>query len=125
MPGAALRIVTESQSRSGLTARFAGHNGGVEPFVLESCNSTWLFDHERLRFRRVLKGFDVGRHPTATEWRPYARLEVDPRSESFVVVLNPEGTRLLRSWRHSDPCAQCGARATTELSLDALRAAIA
>jgi len=94
----------------------------VEPLVIESCNSTWLFDSERMRFRRILKGVDVGRHPAATEWRPYFGLDVDPSSESFVVVLNAEGTRLLRSWRHTEQCSQCGAQATAELSLDDVRA---
>jgi hypothetical protein len=46
-------------------------------------------------------------------------------SESFVVLLNPEGTRLLRSWRHLDHCAQCGGEATSELTIDELRAAAA
>jgi hypothetical protein len=96
---------------------------GVEPFVLESCNSSWLFDTERMRYRRVLKGVDVGPRPTTTEWRPYFGLDLDPRSESFVVVLNPEGTRLLRSWRHTEHCAQCGGHQTAELSLDEVRAA--
>ena len=94
----------------------------MEPLVIESCNSTWLFDSERMRFRRILKGVDVGRHPAATEWRPYFGLDVDPSSESFVVVLNAEGTRLLRSWRHTEQCSQCGAQATAELSLDDVRA---
>jgi hypothetical protein len=95
----------------------------MEPQVLESCNSTWLFDAERMRFRRVLKGVDVGRHSAMTEWRPYTRLELDPDSESFVVTLNSEGTRLLRSWRHTAECTQCGSRATTELSIEDLQAA--
>jgi hypothetical protein len=97
----------------------------MDPFVLESCNSTWLFDTERMRFRRVLKGVDVGRHAATTEWRPYFGLDVDPRSESFVVSLNAEGTRLLRSWRHTAQCTQCGGQATTELSLEEIRAATA
>ena len=80
----------------------------MEPLVLESCHSTWLFDTERMRFRRVLKGLDVENHPASTGWRPYFGLDVDPVSESFVVLLNPEGTRLLRSWRHVDHCTQCG-----------------
>ena len=25
-------------------------------FVLESCHSTWIFDTDKMRFRRVLKG---------------------------------------------------------------------
>src|ERR1700693_1351339 len=97
--------------------------GVVETCVLESCSSTWLFDTERMRFRRVLRGVDVGRHPAVTDWRPYFGLDLDPRSESFVVMLNAEGTRLLRSWRHTEQCTQCGAQATVELSLDEVRAA--
>jgi hypothetical protein len=97
----------------------------MEPVVIESCNSTWLFDAERMRFRRLLRGDDVGPHAATTEWRAYFRLDVDPHSESFVVVLNAEGSRLLRSWRHTDDCAQCGGPATAELSLDEIRAATA
>ncbi len=95
----------------------------MDPLVLESCHSTWLFDTERMRFRRILKGLEVESHHPATGWRPYFGLEVDPTSESFVVRLNPEGTRLLRSWRHVDRCSQCGGEATSELSLDELRSA--
>ena len=40
-----------------------------------------------------------------------------------VVLLNPEGTRLLRSWRHVEHCPQCGGNQTAELSLDELRGA--
>ena len=74
-----------------------------------------------MRFRRVLKGLDLESHPASTGWRPYFGLDIDPVSESFVVLLNPEGTRLLRSWRHVEHCAQCGGEATGELSLDDLR----
>ena len=95
----------------------------MEPLVLESCHSTWLFDTERMRFRRVLKGLTLEPNQTSTDWRPYFGLEIDEVSESFVVLLNPEGTRLLRSWRHVGQCAQCGEQATTELSLDELRSA--
>ena len=95
----------------------------MEPFVLESCHSTWLFDREPRRFRRVLKGLDLDNLQASTGWRPYFGLDIDPVSESFVVLLNPEGTRLLRSWRHVDHCSQCGGEATGELSLDDLRTA--
>ena len=106
-----------------------GHDRGVDatpstaPLVLESCHSTWLFDTERMRFRRILKGLELDVHHASTAWRPYFGLELDPVSESFVVLLNPEGTRLLRSWRHVDHCPQCGGEATTELSIDELRSA--
>jgi len=91
--------------------------------VFESCHSTWLFDTERMRFRRVLKN-PGGHGGVTTEWRSYHLLRVDPVSETFTVVLNPEGTRLLHSWRHTGDCAQCGGHATTELSLPELRRAI-
>jgi hypothetical protein len=105
------------------TARFQAMIWPMEPFVLESCHSTWLFDTERMRFRRVLKGLDLESRPASTGWRPYFGLDIDPISESFVVLLNPEGTRLLRSWRHVEHCAQCGGEATAELSLEDLRSA--
>jgi len=95
----------------------------MEPLVLESCHSTWLFDVERMRFRRILKGIDVDSHQASTGWRSYYGLDIDPVSESFVVRLNPEGTRLLRSWRHVERCAQCGGEATGELSVEDLRSA--
>ena len=92
-------------------------------FVLESCHSTWIFDTDRMRFRRVLKGLALDAHAATTAWRAYYGLEIDPISESFVVLLNPEGTRLLRSWRHVEHCPQCGGNQTAELSLDELRSA--
>lgn len=97
----------------------------MDPVVLESCHSTWLFDTERMRFRRVLKGVELDSHQAAsTGWRPYYGLDIDPVSESFVVMLNPDGTRLLRSWRHVEHCSQCGGEVTGELSLEELRSAI-
>jgi hypothetical protein len=99
--------------------------GVMEPVVLESCHSTWIFDAEKMRFRRVVKGAISGTEPVLTGWRPYSRLLLDPRSERFTVLLNTTGTRLLRSWRHTEACAQCGGQQTTELSLDALRQALA
>ena len=94
----------------------------MEPTVLESCHSTWVFDTERMRFRRILKGLALASQQASTDWRPYFGLEIDPVSESFVVLLNPEGSRLLRSWRHVDRCSQCGGEATGELSLAEVRA---
>src|ERR1700683_1919466 len=92
-------------------------------FVLEPCYSTWIFDTEKLRLRRILKGLALDAHAATTAWRTYFGLEIDPISESFVVLLNPEGTRLLRSWRHVEHCPQCGGDQTAELSLDELRSA--
>ena len=95
-------------------------NGAMNTIIIESCNTRWIFDTERRRFLRVLKGSDVGPHQVTTTWRPYYGLETNPDSESFVVWLNPDRTRLLRSWRHTGDCSECGGHATAELSLDEL-----
>jgi hypothetical protein len=97
------------------------HNPAMAPFVIESCHSTWVVDLEHSRFKRILKAADASALAT-TAWRDCYGVEIDPNSESFVVMLNPEGTRLLRSWRHVEHCAQCGGEATSELSINELRA---
>ena len=94
----------------------------MEPVIIESCHSTWVVDLDQSRFKRILKGLEPGGAQASTDWRPCFGLEIDPTSESFVVLLNPEGTRLLRSWRHVEHCAQCGGEATSELSLEELKA---
>ena len=94
----------------------------MDPIVIESCHSTWIIDLDQHRFRRVVKG--LASNPTSTEWQPCFGVEIDPHSESFVVILNEDGTRLLRSWRHVEHCSQCGGEATSELSLRDLRSAI-
>ena len=95
----------------------------MEPLGIESCHSTWLFDEDRMQFRRTLKDIVVDGRPVVTQWRDYYGLDLDPQSESFVVLLNPEGTRLIRSWRHGEDCPDCN-HATAELSLDQVRSAI-
>jgi len=89
----------------------------MAPIIIESCRSTWIFEAERGLFRRVLKEIEADPHDVVTPWRNYYGLELDPNSESFIVLLNPEGTRLLSSWRHITDCEQCGGHATAELSL--------
>ena len=95
--------------------------GGSNLLVIESCNSTWLFDHEKSRFRRVPRGAPLDLPASDAEWQRYFRLEVDPDTDAFLVTLNESGSRLLRSFRHVMPCEQCEAPATTELSLEAIR----
>jgi hypothetical protein len=96
----------------------------MEPRILESCHATWLFDSEAMRFRRILKGVEVDGRPVATKWRAFYGLELDEGSESFTVLLNPERTKLLRSWRHTHGCTQCGGNVTAELALEDLQAAL-
>jgi hypothetical protein len=91
---------------------------GASLLVLESCNSTWLFDTARKQFRRVLKGLDLDARRASTNWRDYERLDLDAPGDSFVVVLNDKGTRCIRSWRHTDCCLHCGSDVTMELSSD-------
>jgi len=86
--------------------------------TIDSCHSRWVFDTGRLRFRRVPKGPGLELLMAMTEWRPYHDLHLDPDSDSFVVILNDAGTRMLRSWRHREAvCPQCGAR-TEEVTVD-------
>jgi len=85
--------------------------------TVDSCHSRWVFDTDRRGYRRVPKGPGLTMRTVMAEWRPYHELHLDPCSDSFVVVLNQAGTRMLRSWRHRDGvCAQCGAARTEELS---------
>jgi hypothetical protein len=73
----------------------------MEPIVLTSYDTTWLFDTQRMRFRLILKDANARHIPNATAWRPYYGLQFDPGSDSFVILVNPEGTRSLRSWGHT------------------------
>ena len=90
----------------------------LDVFVVESCHSTWIFEPRHLRFRRILKGIEVGQRSVATEWRPYWQVQLDSEGEGFTVFLNSSHTRLIRSWRHTRSCNQCGACDTAELSLE-------
>jgi hypothetical protein len=91
---------------------------GNAPLVLESCNSTWVFDQSRRRFRRVLKGLDLDRRDASTGWRDYQSLEIDDSTGRFVVVLNDAGNRIIRSRQHTERCRACGGDVTSELSID-------
>jgi hypothetical protein len=87
--------------------------------TVDSCHSRWVFDTDRRRFRRIPKGPGLEFLMATTQWRHYHQLELDPDSDSFVVVLNDAGTRMLRSWRHMEAvCLQCGAARTEELAVE-------
>ncbi len=95
--------------------------GGVSIRVLESCHSLWVFDPERKRFRRVPRGTRLDMPSPESDWTAYHRLEVEPSTGAFAVALNQDGTRVLRSWLHSESCRHCAADRTGELSLEAIR----
>lgn len=71
--------------------------------VVESCAYRWFFDAERSRFRRLprtaaLDGF------SDVPWQDYASLEFSTVGNSFVVALDPHGTRLLSATGHGEGC---------------------
>jgi hypothetical protein len=82
--------------------------GSVEPIVVESCHSTWIFDPSRRRFCRILKGIKAAGRSVNTAWQPYWQLDLDPFAEDFTVYVTPSRNRLIRSWRHGQDCRQCG-----------------
>lgn len=98
--------------------------GGVTIRVLESCHSLWVFEPGRKRFRRVPRGTRLDMPSPESDWTPYHRLEVEPSSGAFAVALNEDGTRVLRSWLHSEPCRHCSTDQTGELSLEAIRRSV-
>jgi hypothetical protein len=85
--------------------------------TIDSCHSHWMFDTDRHRFLRILRNPELGPHPVTTEWRPYSALHVWDQYDSFLVVLNDSGTKMLRAWRHREGnCPNCGLK-TGEVSV--------
>ena len=82
---------------------------------IESTHSIWIFDVERMRFRRVPKGTDTEAPSLDSDWESYFALEVDNETGAFTVALNEDRTRLLRAWRVDVPAAD---NTTTELRLE-------
>jgi hypothetical protein len=87
---------------------------------IDSTHSTWIFDTERMRFRRLPKGVDPATPSLESDWQPYFALDIDPKSGAFTVALNEDRTRLLRAWR-ADLAAPAGTDATGELRTRELR----
>ncbi|HYA69425.1 MAG TPA: hypothetical protein VED63_11900 [Acidimicrobiales bacterium] len=87
----------------------------MELITLDSCHHYWVFDIERLCYRRVPKGLGFERRMAVAEWHPYRRLDLDPNSDAFVVVLDGVETPTLRSWRHTEAtCPQCDTTRTAQ-----------
>jgi hypothetical protein len=85
------------------------------PATIETCHSTWIFDTENRRFRRLLKGVQLS-HEVSTDWRSYDHVVFEEDSDAFLVLLDETGTRLLRSRRHlASRCERCGEATTQEL----------
>ncbi len=118
----AQRIFTQRQGNLEGGLRSQMQTDHVERLVLESCHSTWVFDPERRRFRRILKGGEVEERPVTTPWRTYYGLEFKEDSEAFTVTLNAAGTQLIQSWRHTHDCLQCGSHVTGQISVEEIDA---
>ena len=108
-------VLYENETKPGIEV------GEVSSRVLESCHSLWVFEPARKRFRRVPRGTRLDMPSPESDWTPYYRLEVEPSSGAFAVGLNSDGTRVLRSWLHTDSCRHCAGDRTGELSLEAIR----
>jgi hypothetical protein len=74
-----------------------------------------MFNESERLYCRVARG-DLGGH-LVPDWRNYDRLVLHPLSDAFVVFLDPANTRVLRSWRHQEPCPRCGGEVTSEMSV--------
>jgi hypothetical protein len=88
---------------------------------IESTHSVWMFDTERMRFRRVPRGADLSSPSLESDWEPYYGLEVDQETGAFTVALNEDRTRLLRAWRDvgmSDGTTELALEPSTEGLLD-------
>ncbi len=118
--GARVASAVDTKALSALVDLGDGKASPDRFVVIESCHSTWLFDTADRRFCRVLRNSSFPA-AVATEWRSYDRLVVEDRTDAFVVFLDPSGTRLLRSWRHTADCDHCDRDVTAEMSLRDLR----
>jgi len=85
-------------------------------YRLDSAHSIWLFDTDRMRFRRLPKGADPAAPSLERDWQEYFALVEDDETGAFTVSLNEDRTRLLRSFREPSP----GAERTAEYTLEPL-----
>jgi len=96
--------------RESLTQR---ESAGAQTLCLRSCNSLWIFDVERRRFRRLPGAVSVD-IAAPGDWQPFVALHVDPATGAFRVTLNEEHTRVIRSWLHDEPCRHCQTEAAAQ-----------
>ncbi len=110
-----------------MAARINESNDRYE--TIETCNSLWVFEAQEKRFLRLPRS-----HPLPSSysllpesaWEHYESFTLDPVSGEFIVRLTADGSRVLRSQRHRQPCPICSSEAdltmtreisTIELSL--------
>jgi len=96
----------------------------MEEVILDSCHSIWVFDTNRMRYRRILKGVEFSHRCVTTEWRAYWHLKMDKQTGTFIVYLRADRSRVIRSWLHTDDCMRCGEHQTAELPMEDVREAL-
>jgi hypothetical protein len=106
-------MLTSEPSATSSTTLDAGRADRLR--VIESRNSTWIFDEVALEFCRVMHGAPTD---TPVAWRPYDRLIIQPESDAFLVFLDAAGSRVLRARRSE---ASSDADVTQEFSIAELR----
>jgi hypothetical protein len=72
-------------------------------YRIDSAHSIWLFDTDRMRFRRLPRDADPDVPSLERDWQPYFALIEDATNGAFTVALNEDQTRLLRSFREPAP----------------------
>lgn len=88
----------------------------------ESCHSVWVLDTDGRRFCRLPRGAKVEPGVMNDRWEDYVDFEVH-EDGAHVLVLNESRTRLLRFWRHTDPCPHCAGDRTEELHVEPVEGA--
>ncbi len=81
---------------------------------IESAHSLWLFDTERMRYRRLPREADPDAPSLESDWEPFYALDRDDEAGAFTVALNEDRTRLIRA----TTIEAAGDADTTELSLE-------
>ena len=76
--------------------------------VFESCELIWIIDTERRQLCRLARTAKM-RAQLPAEWITYERALLDEETKSAIVLLDPQGTRMLRVRAHQLPCPDCGA----------------
>jgi hypothetical protein len=88
-----------------MTASLRASIGSLAPapplpmYRIDSAHSVWLFDTDRMRFRRLPKDADPDVPSLERDWQEYFALIEDATTGAFTVALNEDQTRLLRSFR--------------------------
>jgi hypothetical protein len=66
--------------------------------TLPTSNSWWIFDDQKMRFRRIARDMNPQAIVLDVDWEPYSDLEIDTDNSAFTVFLNDEKTRIMRGY---------------------------